>query len=578
MNVRAADFGKVGQLDRRYPFVMISLILHQYYANYSKSEGVGTFAGRDVKIATMLSDKVLAQIQTETHVLAAFDWFLRQMIGYYGITDKERSVDLFQSNAEVCTKMFTNAGRTLLGKGHALDEQERQAGALGQTVGAKERDDLSKKELDKLLGGIEHIFRKDLVKAKIFTEDNDSDHKLPDPPRYKHEPSSKEREQEEKKKKNMNDEAPSQTLTEVAFVERKLEEEVSTDGTDVRNVQIAQADVNHRLGIKTDAEFPIPIIIRPAAGEVKGRILEFCEASDVLGVGGVRTKAETTKVKKEKKDDEKGDVDEPVQESPQKKRRTEHLMSVKTNELPSEDEMQTFQKHLQAAGYKGELQFFFDPEWARVRIKYEEDKEDGSKTTQTFDLSIHTDELRGVPQGSQPNTTQTVADLSQMLEKDSLQDHTLVPHNKALDAAEAVANYLLRGCSVMTIKACTKLKVLRFSRESPWAWQARAQAKFKKGELVLIPSEKLVRQGTEDAIRQGKEKKKVHASLVFSAPATVQLDVDNPEDTTIQFSCFSPLLRKEVDSTTGKPRPPDPFWAVVSCCVENAKHVNMAKK
>ena len=176
VRVKASDFGLAAKLDPRAPWVKVALMLWQYIGSADQhhvSADAKTFTGRKEIQAKKISKDVTQDPAAETDFVLGLDIFIKNMIQQYPPPPTNESRQAVASELlNARGAMLANCGRYILKVGAVLDQAAKKASSKDDDLTLAAREEVLRAEADNKINKIEDCFRKDLLKRKLYTEDD----------------------------------------------------------------------------------------------------------------------------------------------------------------------------------------------------------------------------------------------------------------------------------------------------------------------------------------------------------------------------------------------------------------------
>ena len=178
VRVNADDFGLSAKLDVRAPWTKVSVMLHQYLQHTLADKpvdtraGCRTFAGRKVTTTRKLQPDVMNELATLSHFVIRVDDFIVELLTCYGEPSENGQT---VSHDLLCARgaMLAKCGHFTITVGERFDKHTKAAQAKHQSVTPHERLVLLDEDgCLKHFSNIEHLFRDELVKKNVFTQDS----------------------------------------------------------------------------------------------------------------------------------------------------------------------------------------------------------------------------------------------------------------------------------------------------------------------------------------------------------------------------------------------------------------------
>jgi len=178
VRVKPADFGQAARLDPRAPFAMCGVMLSQFLSNPIKTmtaSDSGSFEGLRTTFAAKLSQTTITELTQEHEFVLEVESFIKQLLKTYpggtGITGVAAS-GLRQERGQ----LLAACGKVILSVGRSLEAEVRKADARRITLSSDARLKIVNDDKTEKLRKIEENFRSQLVKRKLYTQDQ-----LPNP-------------------------------------------------------------------------------------------------------------------------------------------------------------------------------------------------------------------------------------------------------------------------------------------------------------------------------------------------------------------------------------------------------------
>ena len=174
VRVKPVDFGLVGQLDPRVPWVMVGCMLSQYLNTPVKFNGAtdaATFNGLKTTYATKLSPSHIQEIKAEVNFVIEVETFIKDTLQLYkgvGELTGAAANDMLRERGQ----LLANCGRYVFTMGRALEGEVRKAGARRVALSQDDRVRFVNGEKKGKLNKVEESFRAALVKKKLYTPEN----------------------------------------------------------------------------------------------------------------------------------------------------------------------------------------------------------------------------------------------------------------------------------------------------------------------------------------------------------------------------------------------------------------------
>jgi hypothetical protein len=173
VRVKPCDFGLSAKLDPRAPWAKVALILFQYISSLQDATGgvsAHTFTGRQEIVVRKMQPDVVKELVTEADFVMSVDAFIQQMCVAYGKPTQGSANQM--NDLLVCRgNLLSLCGRYLLRVGGLLEQAAKKAAAHHTTVKPEERINILDTDSPGKLNKIEALFRTDLVKQNLYTED-----------------------------------------------------------------------------------------------------------------------------------------------------------------------------------------------------------------------------------------------------------------------------------------------------------------------------------------------------------------------------------------------------------------------
>jgi len=175
VRVKPADFGQSARLDPRAPFGMCATMLSQFLGtpikHFPRAAGSGSFEGLRPTFAPKLSAAVINELTQEHEFILEVESFIKQVLITYPGATQLKGVAASELRQERC-QLLAACGKCIMSVGQLIETEVRKAAAIRRTLSQDARIRFVNETKKGKLSKIEEHFRSQLVKRKLYTQEN----------------------------------------------------------------------------------------------------------------------------------------------------------------------------------------------------------------------------------------------------------------------------------------------------------------------------------------------------------------------------------------------------------------------